>query len=67
MINFCYEFGRAIAHFKGADFDMASFVSLCSNSGLTVACGSNGLRDAMIGAFDEYKRVSDLYDSRKAS
>lgn len=67
MVNFAYEFGRAVAHFKGQEFQMNEFVSLCASSavGLTYAVGSNGLRDAMIGAFDEYKRVADLYDGRK--
>ncbi len=67
--NFCYEFGRAVAHFRGADFEMAEFVELCQTSyaALILSSGSNGLRDAMIGAFDEYKRIADLYDSRKAN
>jgi hypothetical protein len=65
MIRFCYEFGRAVAHFKGKDFDMSDFILICQSCGVGTSCGSNGLVDAMLGAFDEYKRVADLYDSRK--
>ena len=65
MVRFCYEFGRAVAHFKGQSFDMSEFISICRDCGVGSSCGSNGLVDAMLGAFDEYKRVSDLYDSRK--
>lgn len=63
MINFCYEFGRAVAHFHHDEFDMSSFAHLCSTIGLTAAQGSNGQRDAMIGAFDEYKRLRDIREA----
>lgn len=56
----CYNFGAAIAQFERRKLTMQRVVDLALAAGLTVSCGSNGLSDAMIGAFDEYKRLVEI-------
>lgn len=59
MIDYCYEFGRAVAQIKRDDFDMEQFIVLCRQIGMGLNYGSDGIERAMIGAFDEYRRITD--------
>ena len=56
---YAYDFGRAVAHYLRKDFDMAAFSTLfCETT--RYRAGSNAERDAMIGAFDEYRRLVEI-------
>lgn len=60
MPNYCYNFGVAYAQFQRRDLDLRKLSALCLEAGLTSSHGSNGERDALIGAFDEYKRLMNI-------
>ncbi|MDX1371505.1 MAG: hypothetical protein R3321_03505 [Nitrososphaeraceae archaeon] len=58
--RFCYELGRAIAQIQRKEFTVEGFLCFCRDLNLETHRGSNGLRDAMRGAFEERERLNSI-------